>query len=90
MIVITVLPMFVCFFWSIMLTLQVTTERKTRARVYLLIFMLTATVLYFGHGVFFNHNTKIMPLTDTLYCTANLMVYPLYFLYVCALTTLLY
>ena len=87
MIVIIVLPMFVCFFWSIMLTLQVTTERKTRARVYLLIFMLTATVLYFGHGVFFNHNTKIMPLTDTLYCTANLMVYPLYFLYICALTT---
>ncbi len=81
------MPMFVCLFWSTMLALQVTTERKTRARVHLLIFMLASTVLYFGHSVFFNHNTKILPLTDTLYITANLMVYPLYYLYICALTT---
>jgi AraC-like DNA-binding protein len=79
--------MFVCLFWSTLLALQVTTERKTRARVHLLIFMLASTVLYFGHSVFFNHNTKILPLTDTLYITANLMVYPLYYLYICALTT---
>ena len=81
------MPMFVCLFWSTMLALQVITERKTRARVHLLIFMLAATVLYFGHSVFFNHNTKMLPLTDTLYITANLMVYPLYYLYICALTT---
>lgn len=81
------MPMFVCLFWSTMLALQVITERKTRARVHLLIFMLAATVLYFGHSVFFNHNTKMLPLTDTLYSTANLMVYPLYFFYICALTT---
>ncbi len=81
------MPMFVCLFWSTLLALQVTTERKTRARVHLLIFMLASTVLYFGHSVFFNHNTKILPLTDTLYITANLMVYPLYYLYICALTT---
>lgn len=87
MIFITVTPMFVCLFWSTMLALQVITERKTRARVHLLIFMLAATVLYFGHSVFFNHNTKMLPLTDTLYSTANLMVYPLYFFYICALTT---
>ena len=87
MIFITVTPMFVCLFWSTMLALQVITERKTRARVHLLIFMLAATVLYFGHSVFFNHNTKMLPLTDTLYSTANLMVYPLYYLYICALTT---
>ena len=81
------MPMFVCLFWSTLLALQVTTERKTRARVHLLIFMLASTVLYFGHSVFFNHNTKILPLTYTLYITANLMVYPLYYLYICALTT---
>ena len=92
----TVMPMFVCLFWSTMLAITLCTNRRPsidgqkkeldKPHTLLLIFMLTATVLYFGHCVFFNHNTSIIPFTDTLYCTANLSVYPIYYLYICSLT----
>ena len=88
--------MFVCLFWSTMLAIKLCTNRRPsidgqkkeldKPHTLLLIFMLTATVLYFGHCVFFNHNTSIIPFTDTLYCTANLSVYPIYYLYICSLT----
>jgi AraC-like DNA-binding protein len=83
----TAMPMFVCLFWSIMLVFELHQDGKNRPRLHLLAFMLTATVLYFGHCAFFNHETTIIPFTDTLYCAANLAVYPLYFLYICSLTT---
>lgn len=83
----TVMPMFVCLFWSIMLVFDVRIDGTKHPRLHLLVFMLTATVLYFGHCVFFNHSTHLIPVTDTLYSIANLLVYPLYFLYICALTT---
>ena len=82
----TVMPMFVCLFWTTLLALDLLTGKRSRNRLLLTIFMLTATVLYFGHCAFFNHNTPIIPLTDTLYSIANLAVYPLYYLYICALT----
>lgn len=82
----TTMPMFVCLFWSAMLALQLYTEGKNRPRQHLLVFMLTASMLYFGHCVFFNHNTALSPYTDTIYSFANLAVYPLYYLYICSLT----
>lgn len=83
----TVMPMYVCLFWSIMLALQLFQEGRSRHRIHLLVFMMAASMLYFGHCVFFSHGTSILPITDTLYCTANLAVYPLYYLYICSLTT---
>lgn len=83
----TVMPLFVCLFWTVMLALGLREEGNRRPRVHLFIFFLTALVLYFGHSVFFNRSTSYLPLTDTLYCAANLAVYPLYYMYVCSLTT---
>ena len=83
----TMMPMFVCLFWTVMLALELHHDSRKRPRLHLFVFMLTATILYFGHWVFFNHETTILPLTDTLYCMANLLVYPLYYLYICSLTT---
>ncbi|MBR6120880.1 MAG: helix-turn-helix domain-containing protein [Prevotella sp.] len=80
------MPMFVCLFWSILLALDMNTRRHRRARWHLLGFMLTATLLYWGHFAFFNHATEILPLADTIYVTCNLAVYPLFFLYISALT----
>jgi AraC-like DNA-binding protein len=93
----TLMPMFVCLFWSTMLLLDMVIDihqqriisrqyEANRPRLILLIFMLTATLLYFGHCVFFNHIVAFLPFTDTIYCTANLAVYPLYYLYICSLT----
>ena len=83
----TVMPMFVSLFWTAMLALELHTKDQKKPRLHLLVFMLATTVLYFGHCVFFNHSTNILPLTDTLYCAANLAVYPLYYLYICSMTT---
>ena len=81
------MPLFVCSFWSILFALDIFTEGRTRQRVSLFIFMLTATALYFGHCIFFIHSTNLIPFSDTIYCVANLAVYPLYYIYICELTT---
>ncbi len=81
----TSMPMFVCLFWTVIMAIELKKDRSN-TRLHLLAFMAISTLLYFGHCVFFNHETSIIPLTDTIYCTANLAVYPLYFLYICSLT----
>ncbi len=82
----TSMPMFVCLFWSITLLLGLLLERFDRSKAYLLVFMLAATLLYWGHCVFFNHVTWLMPVADTIYATCNLAVFPLFYLYICKLT----
>ena len=82
---ITSMPMYVCAFWSVLLLLDVITTRQV-AKGRLLAYMVAATVLYSGHYVFFNHLTGLLPLSDTFYCTTNLAVFPLYYLYIKELT----
>ena len=84
-IIFTVMPMFVCLFWTVMLTISLR-ERFNKARAHLLVFMIVASILYWGHCIFFNHDKALVPLADTLYSVANLSVYPLYYLYICSLT----
>ncbi len=79
------MPMFVCLFWTVIMAVELKKDRSY-PRLHLFVFMAVTTLLYFGHCVFFNHETSIIPLTDTIYCIANLAVYPLYFLYICSLT----
>lgn len=52
----------------------------------LMCFMAACTLLYLGHCVFFNRYYNLLPLTDTVYCTCNLLVFPLYYLYLRSLT----
>ena len=59
----TVMTMFVSLFWTAMLALELHTKDQKKPRLHLLVFMLATTVLYFGHCVFFNHSTDILPLT---------------------------
>ena len=79
------LPMIVCGVLSVLTALSLF-NRRNRARVRLLVFMLTATVLYLAHFVYFNHLTAVVPLTDTFYSFCNPAVFPLYFLYIVELT----
>lgn len=79
--VLSILPMMVCAFWSIVLLLDwFATHHKLR--LWLWQFMVVAMLLYVGHAVFFNHYTPVMPFTNTLYCACNLLVFPLYYLYI--------
>jgi AraC-like DNA-binding protein len=82
----TTMPMFVCLFWSILLALDMNARHHRRARWHLLGFMLTATLLYWGHFAFFNHATEILPLADTIYVPRPPALYPLFFLHISPLT----
>ena len=79
--VLSILPMMVCAFWSIVLILDWSAAHD-KLRLWLWQFMVVAMLLYVGHAVFFNHYTTIVPFTDTLYCACNLMVFPLYHVYI--------
>ena len=79
--VLSILPMMVCAFWSIVLLLDWFAAHD-KLRLWLWQFMVVAMLLYVGHAVFFNHYTTIVPFTNTLYCACNLLVFPLYHLYI--------
>ena len=83
--IITTLPMFVCGILSVQLALTLC-NRWDWPRLRLLLFMLTATMLYVAHCIFFNRQTEVIPLSDTLYNFCNPAVYPLYFIYIEELT----
>ena len=84
-VVMSSLPMIVCGVLSVLIALSLYNNRNL-AKVRLLVFMLTATVLYFAHFIYFNLQTAVIPLTDTFYCFCNPAVFPLYFLYIEELT----
>ncbi|MBO7052606.1 MAG: AraC family transcriptional regulator, partial [Prevotella sp.] len=73
---ITSLPMLVCLFWSAVLWMD-WREQRSVAKLRLMAFSVTAALLYMGHYVYFNHEYELIPVTDTIYCMANLMVFPL-------------
>ena len=79
-------PFFVCLFYAILTGIEALKNRQSKYRKALFVFFIAATTLYFGHGVFFSHNTDLIPFTDWLYATCNLAVYPLWYLYICKLT----
>lgn len=79
------LPMMVCGVLSVLIALSLC-ERRSQSKGRLLVFMITATVLYLAHYVYFNRLTAVVPLTDTFYCYCNPAVFPLYYLYIEELT----
>lgn len=82
---ITSLPMIICALFTVLIALEWNNSRLREQRT-LFVFMLTTTVLYAGHYVFFNHVVHIIPFMDVVYVTANLAVYPLYLIYIIKLT----
>lgn len=83
----TTLPMFVCGFWAILTACSICVEKRNKSRLFLLLFMATATMLYVGHFIYLNRCYSLMPLFDSMYSFANLAVYPLFYLYIIAMTS---
>jgi len=83
---ITSLPLMTCALFSVLIALEWNNTQLREQRI-LLVFMVTATILYAGHYMFFNHAVHLAPLKDTIYVTTNLSVYPLYLIYIIRLTT---
>ncbi len=81
----TTLPIIVSIFWMVTLILEYL--RKRRLEIFLLaVFMMASALLYSGHFIFFNHWFVWIPFTDTVYRFCNLLVFPLYLIYILSLT----
>lgn len=77
--------MFACLFWTCMFFIGYRNEPKEKRIMFW--FMLTATVLYFGHYCYFGKFIDMLPITDTFYSFANLTVFPMYYQYVKQVST---
>ena len=84
--ILSILPALVCAVLTALLILDLCSE-FSRTRLYLIIFMAVAGLLYTAHAVYFNHQTAVIPVTDTLYCFCNPAVFPLFYIYIEELTT---
>ncbi len=83
----TVLPFIVCLVWTVIIVLDNIGGWKKFDRKYLFFFMLACSLLYLGHALHFNSPEGGMGFTDCVYAGMNLMVYPLFYLYIKQLTT---
>ena len=78
------LPMFVCFFWALFFLCKYKGARTDQKILFW--FMLTATLLYSAHFIFFNRIYNLIPISDIIYNYATIAVYPLYFIYIRSIT----
>ena len=79
------MPMFVCGVLALQLVFTLG-KRYEVSKVWLLVWAVTATVLYACHFVYFRHLTPLLPLTDSIYVVCNMAVYPEYLIYLYVLT----
>lgn len=84
--IVSFLPLAVCAFWSVAIAINLWEQGNRAAHRELLLWAVTATLLYTGHFVFFNRMTGRIPVSDTIYVVCNLSVYPLYLYYLTMLT----
>ncbi len=77
-------PMYVTFFWAIVLLIS--RRENNRARFFLGVFMFVAFLLYLSHAIFFQRIVSVYLIFDPIYSFASLSVYPLYFWYIKLLT----
>lgn len=79
--------MFACGFWAVLIGCTLYFDGRNRGHLMLLLFMVTASLLYAGHCAFLNHFYSDMPVLDSLYSFANLAVYPLFYVYIVSMTS---
>ena len=81
----TSIPLLICMVMVIQLAL--TYRRRTGKAIGWLLLWAVATLLLYGcHFLYFNHFGNLLPISDTIYVTTNLLVYPLFLLYISAIT----
>ena len=79
------LPMMVCLFWTIFFAVRMFRGNdEPSIKWAILLFYIASTVLYINHWLYFSGNKTYIG--SWLYLIANLSVYPLYYVYLRALT----
>jgi AraC-like DNA-binding protein len=79
------LPFLVSLFWLSLFTIEY--RKANPAKRFLTFFMLACTLLYFSHSVYFHRNILLYSLIESIYAFCSLAVYPLFYLYICKLTS---
>ena len=79
------LPVTACSLITLWL-LIVQLRNRRRELSWLVAWSVIATILYACHAVYFSNPETSHPIVDTIYVVSNLSVYPLYLLYLIALT----
>jgi AraC-like DNA-binding protein len=73
-------PMYITFFWSVVLLLS--KRENNRAKYFLGVFMFVAFLLYLSHAIFFQRIISAYWFFDPIYIFCSLSVYPLYYWYI--------
>ncbi len=79
------LPMTVCLIGTVLCALRFFYTHDVALKQ-LTLFFTASTLLYCGHFLYFGRIVPLIPVSDTIYVIANLMVFPLYYRYVQTLT----
>ena len=83
----TTAPLMACLFTAVNLFLeQKRLNRPNSPMRWLTIWASATTLLYLGHLIYFQRQTELIPVSDTIYVAMNLCVYPLYLIYISELT----
>lgn len=77
------LPFMVCLSWFITFALHY--RKSDTAKRLLTLFLATCVVLYFCHAIYFT--VGLSPAMESLWALCSLSVYPLYYAYLCRLTS---
>lgn len=76
-------PFFVCFWWLI--TFMLAYHKADTAKRTLTYYIFTCVILYFCHALYFTD--KLPQSLECLWTLCSLCVYPLYYIYICRLTS---
>lgn len=77
-------PFYITFFWGLIFILN--PKKENRARFWLGIFMMTTSLVYFSHAIFFEGDYSFYLKIDWIYTLAGLSVFPIYYFYIRLLT----
>jgi len=77
-------PIYVTLFWSIIFLIHL--KEKDKPKKLLGAFMITAFILYCCHAIFFNKLFLLYSYIEFVYVFCMLLIYPVYFIYLEALT----
>lgn len=77
-------PFYITLFWGLIFILN--PKKQNRPRFWLGIFMITTSLIYFSHAIFFEGNFSVYLKIDWIYMLAGLSVFPFYYIYIRLLT----
>ncbi len=82
--ILSVMPMFICFFWAMVLLLN---KNNNLPKKFLTFLLSVATVNYFVHAAFFNRQYELYAFVENLWVFTSLSAFPLFYYYIRLLTT---